>query len=108
RLPRATGRAIGPAVEQVLTDPDRVEPEVLDRLDHVEQLGPADLALDLRELDANLERPAVRRHGHASQGTSMTRPLTRSPCIRHPAPDMDAIRRFTRRSQRGPQRAIST
>src|SRR4029077_7796185 len=46
-----------PAVEQVLAQPDGVEPEVLDRPDHVEELRPADLALDLGELDPDLEGP---------------------------------------------------
>ena len=56
RLPRAASRPILPAIEEVLADPHGVEPEVLDRAGHVEELGPADLALDLGELDADLER----------------------------------------------------
>ena len=55
------GGPVRPAIEQVLADPDRVEPEVLDRPGHVEQLRPADLALDLGQLDADLERDAWRR-----------------------------------------------
>ena len=58
-LPWAARRAVLPAVEQVLADPDRVEPEILDRAGHVEKLGPAHVALDLGELDADLERAAV-------------------------------------------------
>ena len=58
-LPRAAGRPVRPAVEEVLADPHRVEAQVLDRAGHVEQLGPADLALDLGELDADLERTAA-------------------------------------------------
>ena len=54
--PRA--RPVLPAIEEVLADPDRVEAEVLDGPGHVEQLRPAHLALDLGELDADLERPA--------------------------------------------------
>ena len=55
RLPRPARLAIRPAIEQVLAEPDRVEPEVLDRPDHVEQLRPAHLPLDLGKLDADLE-----------------------------------------------------
>jgi hypothetical protein len=48
RLPR-------PAVliEQVVADPDRVEPDLLGGARHVQVLGPAHDALDLRELDAD-------------------------------------------------------
>ena len=52
------GGPVLPAVQQVLAEPDGVEPEVLDGPDHVEELRPADLALDLGELDADLERPS--------------------------------------------------
>jgi hypothetical protein len=45
----------------MLADPDGVVPEVLGRPDHVEDLRPADLALDLWELDADLQRAV--RHG---------------------------------------------
>ena len=55
------GGPVLPSIEQVLADPDRVEPEVLDGAGHVEELRPADLALDLGELDADLERAAGRR-----------------------------------------------
>ena len=58
RLPRPAGGPVLPAIEEVLADPHGVEPEVLDRAGHVEELGPADLALDLGELDADLERAA--------------------------------------------------
>ncbi len=50
-LPRAARRSIRPAIEEMLAEPDRVEAEVLDRPDHVQQLGPAHLALDLGQLD---------------------------------------------------------
>ena len=56
RLPRAARRPVGPSIEEVLADPDRVVAEVLDGADHVEDLRPADLALDLGQLDADLER----------------------------------------------------
>ena len=52
-LPRAARFSIRPAIEQVFADPERVEPGVLDRSNHVEDLGPADVTLDLRELNAN-------------------------------------------------------
>ena len=70
RLPRAAGRPILPAIEEVLADPHGVEPEVLDRAGHVEELGPADLALDLGELDADLERAAG--HGVGRQAGCVT------------------------------------
>ena len=57
-LPRSAWRAVGPAVEEVLADPERVEAEVLDRAGHVEELRPADLALDLGQLDADLDGAA--------------------------------------------------
>ena len=60
------GRAVRPAVEEVLADPDGVEAEVLDRAGHVEELRPADLALDLGQLDADLERAAAAVVGRAS------------------------------------------
>ncbi len=56
RLPRTARRPVGPSIQEVLAEPDRVVAEVLDRADQVEHLGPADLALDLGELDADLER----------------------------------------------------
>src|SRR6185503_13518746 len=56
RLPGPARVAVGPAVQEVLAQPDRVEAEVLDGPDEVEQLRPADLALDLGELDADLDR----------------------------------------------------
>ena len=67
RLPRAAGRPVLPAIEEVLADPDGVEPEVLDRAGHVEELGPADLALDLGELDADLERAGGRRRSSSKR-----------------------------------------
>jgi hypothetical protein len=60
-LPRPSRRPVTPSVEQMLAEPDRVVAQVLDRADHVEDLGPAHLALDLRQLDTDLERP---RHGN--------------------------------------------
>ena len=68
-LPWPSGRAVRPAIEQMLADPHGVETEVLDRADHVEQFRPADLALDLGELDADLERSAS-RGGHGPKGRS--------------------------------------
>ena len=61
------GGAVRPAVEQVLAEPDRVVAEVLDGTDHVEELRPADLTLDLGELDADLERTAADGVGHAGR-----------------------------------------
>ena len=51
RLPRAARRAVGPAIEEVLAEPDRVVAEVLDGAGHVEELAPARLALHLGQLD---------------------------------------------------------
>ena len=66
RVQASHGPSSGPireAVQEVLADPDRVEAQVLDGAGHVEQLRPADLALDLGELDADLERPMGRGGG---------------------------------------------
>jgi hypothetical protein len=63
-LPRSSCRPIGPAVEQMLADPDRIEALVLDGAGQVEQLGPAHLALDLGQLDPHVERPPTRRGTH--------------------------------------------
>src|SRR4029078_11690930 len=41
------GRAPPPAIEEVLAKPERVVAEILERPGHVEELGPANLALDL-------------------------------------------------------------
>ncbi len=104
-LPRPTGRPVGPAVQQVLADPDRIEAEILDRADHVEQLGPADLALDFGELDADLEWPARGRGCHDRNVAGATgRPLTRNARITHPAHDMTTALPTTRQNQ-GPERA---
>jgi hypothetical protein len=40
----------------MLADPHGVEAEILDGADHVKELRPADVSLDLRELDTDLER----------------------------------------------------
>jgi hypothetical protein len=48
--------ALGPAVaavEQVVAEPDRVEAAGLGRARDRQQLGPADIALDLRQLDTD-------------------------------------------------------
>jgi hypothetical protein len=55
-FPWPTRRPFGPAVEQMLAEPHRVVAQVLDGPRHVEELGPACLALDLGQLDADLER----------------------------------------------------
>ena len=117
RLPRAASRPILPAIEEVLADPDGIEPEVLDRAGHVEELGPADFALDLGELDADFER-AAGGGGHvgsvAGQGalgrvgggggareTPATTPSRgsrrnlREGHVRADAPVLDPIRRLT-------------
>ena len=87
-LPRAAGGRSSPAIEEVLADPDGVEAEVLDRPGHVEELGPADLALDLGELDADLERAAgvAVIAGRVARHATAGRPLTRATSIPHPAP----------------------
>ena len=59
-LPRTPRSPLPPAVEEVLAEPERVVAEVLERPGHVEELGPADLALDLRQLDSDLERASHR------------------------------------------------
>src|SRR5262249_9672152 len=59
-LPRATGRAALPAVEEMLADPDRVEAQVVDRAGEVDELRPADLSLDLGQLHPDAEWPRHR------------------------------------------------
>ena len=84
---------VGPAVEEVLAEPDRVEAEVLDRPGHVEQLRPADLALDLGQLDADLERARPLSRPLAAAATSASSIARRwsgelpqhAPMIRAPA-----------------------
>ena len=53
RLPR---RALRLVIEQVVAEPDRLEPDLLGRPRHREVLGPAHVALDLGELDADAHR----------------------------------------------------
>ena len=111
RLPRTAGGPVLPSIEEVLADPHGVEPEVLDRPGHVEELGPADLALDLGQLDADLERAAGRGGRHRSKRSGRARGRRRvdkprtveSPTLRR---DMTATRRTTRpsRSPSGPPR----
>jgi cellulose synthase/poly-beta-1,6-N-acetylglucosamine synthase-like glycosyltransferase len=55
---RAAGGPVLPSIEEVLADPHRVEPEVLDRPRHGEEFRPTDVAFDFGELDADLERAA--------------------------------------------------
>ncbi len=62
-LPRATCRAVLVPIEEVIAEPDRVEPDVLGRAGHRHVLGPAHLALDLGQLDADAKRAAGWRHG---------------------------------------------
>ena len=50
RLPRPALRIV---IEQVVAEPDRLEPDLLGRPRHREVLGPAHVALDLWELDAD-------------------------------------------------------
>ena len=76
RFPRTARLPIGPAVEEVLADPHRVETQVLDRARHVEELGPAHVALDLGELDADLERTRLHRRSVPKGGRART--LTRA------------------------------
>jgi hypothetical protein len=51
RIPGAALASVIVAVEQMIAEPDRVEPDLLRGASHREVLGPADLPLDLRELD---------------------------------------------------------
>ena len=62
-FPRPARRPARPAVEEVVAEPQRVEPDVLGGARHGPQFGPADLALDLRQLHADAERPTTLRHG---------------------------------------------
>ena len=66
-LPRPARIAVGPAIEEVLAEPDRVEAEVLDGPHQVEQLRPANLALDLGQLDPDLDRSCAHRPARATR-----------------------------------------
>ncbi len=58
--------AVGETVEEVIAQPDRVEAELLRLAGHRDDLAPADLAFDLRQLDADPDgAPADRRHGES-------------------------------------------
>ena len=56
-----TGSRPSVAVEEVVADPDRVEADPLGGPRHLRQLRPAHDALDLGELDSNLQWPRHRR-----------------------------------------------
>src|SRR5215213_4553064 len=57
RLPRPALRPAVAAVEQVVAEPDRVEAGRVGRPGHGQVLGPAHVALDLGELDADAQGP---------------------------------------------------
>ncbi len=69
-LPRPSGRTVRKSVEEMVADPDRVEAEFLGPAGHRNVLGPADLALNLRQLDAHPERASgtKRRDVHDGSG----------------------------------------
>src|SRR5580700_11019836 len=56
RLPRPPRDAAGQVVEQVVTKPQRVEPDALCGAGHREQLRPPDAPLDLGQLDTDAAR----------------------------------------------------
>ena len=60
-LPRAALLAPVAAVEEVVAEPDRLEADLLGRPCHRHVLGPAHVALDLRQLDADSHRDFVSR-----------------------------------------------
>src|SRR5205823_336247 len=78
--PRFPGPPLRPAVapvEVVVADPDRVEPRLLRRQRHGRVLGPANLALHLRELDAE---PGSRWHGRQSRAPAGRLRFNHPPC----------------------------
>ena len=54
-LPRPALVPVLAAVQQVVAQPDRVEPDLLGGACEVDVLGPADLAFDLGELDTDAQ-----------------------------------------------------
>ena len=60
-LPGAALLAAVTAVQEVVAEPDRVEPGLLCRLRHRQVLGPAHVALDLGQLDSDSQRDLTRR-----------------------------------------------
>jgi len=66
-IPRPPLRAAVAAVEQVVAHPDRVEAALLDCSRHRCKLGPAHLALDFGELDAD---PHAQKRSNASKSNA--------------------------------------
>ena len=60
-LPRAALFPAVAAVQEVVAEPDRVEPGLLGRLRHRQVFGPAHVTLDLGQLDADSHRVLTRR-----------------------------------------------
>ena len=74
RLPWTDG-AVGRLVQEVVTNPDGIEPEVLDRQSHVPDLRPTDQPFDLGKLDADGEGSLVSVHGHNRTGSEERPPF---------------------------------
>ena len=77
RLPWSAALAARVPVQQVVAHPDRVEAHLLRQPCDRAQLRPADLALDLGELDADADRPA----GGAGDGAPGTGGRSRSDIV---------------------------
>src|SRR5260221_7830636 len=78
RLPRSPRAAAGQVVEQVVTKPERVEPDALRDAGHREQLRPPDAPLDLGQLDTDAART---RHSRTLPAHTPTRSLRPWPAI---------------------------
>src|SRR5258708_39325487 len=82
RLPRSPRAAAGQVIEQVVTKPQRVEPDALRGPGHREQLRPPDPPLDLGQLDTDAART---RHSRTLPTRTPTRSLSPWQAIRnHP------------------------
>ena len=97
-LPGSAGAQRLAPVQEVVAGPDRIEADGLAEPGELDDLGPAHLALDLGELEADLERPAA---GRAIHGREDTRAVGQ----RVVAGDGSA--RTVRRSRPATRRAIS-
>ena len=79
-VPRSALRTVAAAIEQMVSDPDRVEAGLLRRAGELRVLGPAHLALDLRKLDADLHAQNSAK-ASGSVGNAVTSVQTPSACV---------------------------
>ena len=86
------GARSGSSIQQVVADPDRVEPDLLGRPRHREVLGPAHLALDLGELNAYAH--AAQRYGDGAIPVRVDTPrLTLQAPLLEDVPELQRVHR---------------